>query len=255
MVPLSLLNDEYGENPAYLSESLITYLGNKRALVRPIESVVWHVRRLLGGRRLRSCDPFAGSGVRMLKQHSDYQISNNFEAYAACIGRAFLTNQSSVDYPELVATVSKINQIVESGGGPTGFIRDRYAPHDDEEIQAGERVFYTGENARRLDAYAQLKRQSDPKLRDLLLGSLLSEASIHANTGGVFKGFYKDPDTGIGKYGGKGEDALERIMAMTGRNKYSREVVAYEQAARTHQARVALPNPPRTGGTSRGIMD
>lgn len=102
---------------------------------------------------------------------------------------------------------------------------------------------------------AQLIRQSDPKLRDLLLGSLLSEASIHANTGGVFKGFYKDPDTGIGKYGGKGEDALERIMAMTGRNKYSREVVAYEQAARTHQARAALPNPPRTGGTSRGIMD
>ena len=157
-------------------------------------------------------------------------------------GRAFPTNQSSVDYPELVATVSKINQIVESGGGPTGFIRDRYAPHDDEEVQAGERVFYTGENARRLDAYAQLKRQSDPKLRDLLLGSLLSEASIHANIGGVFKGFYKDPDTGIGKYGGKGEDALERIMAMTGRNKYSREVVAYEQAARTHQARAALPN-------------
>ena len=73
-------------------------------------------------------------------------------------GRAFPTNQSSVDYPELVATVSKINQIVESGGGPTGFNRGMYAPHDDEEVQAGERVFYTGENARRLDAYRPIDK-------------------------------------------------------------------------------------------------
>jgi adenine-specific DNA-methyltransferase len=39
----------------------------------------------------------------------------------------------------------------------------------------------------------------------------LSEASIHANTSGVFKGFYKNRETGIGKFGGIKGDALWRI--------------------------------------------
>jgi adenine-specific DNA-methyltransferase len=44
------------------------------------------------------------------------------------------------------------------------------------------------------------------------LAPLLSEASIHANTSGIFKGFYKNRETGIGQFGGKNRDALFRIM-------------------------------------------
>ena len=44
------------------------------------------------------------------------------------------------------------------------------------------------------------------------LAPLLSEASIHANTSGVFKGFYKNKETGIGQFGGLNRDALFRIM-------------------------------------------
>ncbi len=51
-----------------------------------------------------------------------------------------------------------------------------------------------------------------PDMRDLLPGPLLSEASIHANTAGVFKGFYKDRRTGVGRFGGTGSDALIRIL-------------------------------------------
>ena len=43
------------------------------------------------------------------------------------------------------------------------------------------------------------------------MGPLLSEASVHANTAGVFKGYYKDRRTGIGRFGGSGSDALSRI--------------------------------------------
>jgi adenine-specific DNA-methyltransferase len=39
----------------------------------------------------------------------------------------------------------------------------------------------------------------------------LSAASIHANTAGVFKGFYKNRETGVGQFGGSGGDALARI--------------------------------------------
>ena len=35
---------------------------------------------------------------------------------------------------------------------------------------------------------------------------------MHNNTGGVFKGFYKDSNTGLGKFGGNGENALQRIL-------------------------------------------
>ena len=40
----------------------------------------------------------------------------------------------------------------------------------------------------------------------------MAEASIHSNTSGVFKGFYKDSKTRIGKFGGNNEDALNRIL-------------------------------------------
>ncbi|WP_298227155.1 DNA adenine methylase, partial [Gryllotalpicola sp.] len=33
-----------------------------------------------------------------------------------------------------------------------------------------------------------------------------------ANTSGVFKGFYKDKNTGVGRFGGAGADALTRIL-------------------------------------------
>lgn len=41
---------------------------------------------------------------------------------------------------------------------------------------------------------------------------MLSSASIHANTAGVFKGFYKDCVSGVGRFGGSGSDALSRIL-------------------------------------------
>ena len=43
------------------------------------------------------------------------------------------------------------------------------------------------------------------------MGPLLSRASVHANTAGVFKGFYKNKATQIGQFGGSGRDALSRI--------------------------------------------
>jgi adenine-specific DNA-methyltransferase len=43
------------------------------------------------------------------------------------------------------------------------------------------------------------------------LAPLLAEASVHANTSGVFKGFHKNRKTGIGQFGGSNRDALSRI--------------------------------------------
>jgi adenine-specific DNA-methyltransferase len=202
-----------GEDPAFLSSQLVTYLGNKRALLKPIAAAVEEVQRRVGRNRLRVLDAFSGSGAvsRLLKRYASELVVNDIEDYARAVSLCYLTNRSEVDRAELDAAVLRLNARVESADRPSGFLRRLYAPADEDAIELGERVFYTPENAARLDAYRQLLDEEPKALRRLLLAPLLSAASVHANTAGVFKGFYKDRSTGIGRFGGSGADALERI--------------------------------------------
>lgn len=204
-----------GEAPEYLTSQLVTYIGNKRAMLGPIRSAVEAVQRRTGRSKLRILDAFSGSGVvaRMFKQYASELIVNDFEDYARCVSECYLTNRSEVSDEEMAARAEALNRAVRSERAPAGFFRRLYSPRDPGAITAEDRVFYTPENARRLDAYRQLLEAEDAQVKTLLMGPLLSEASIHANTAGVFKGFYKDRHTGIGKLGGSGADALDRITA------------------------------------------
>jgi adenine-specific DNA-methyltransferase len=79
------------------------------------------------------------------------------------------------------------------------------------DIKEGERCFYTRENALILDTLrAYIADSIEEKIQVYCLVPLLNKASIHTNTAGVFKGFYKND--GIGCFGGKGKNALSRIM-------------------------------------------
>jgi adenine-specific DNA-methyltransferase len=201
------------EDPQFLTRQLLTYLGNKRSLLAPIANAAEEVKRRLGCDKLRVWDAFAGSGVvsRLLKQFASLLVSSDLEEYAAVVGRCFLRNRSEVDHRRLSRTIDAINRLVDSSPLPPGFIAELYSPRDESNIAGTDRVFYTNANARRLDDYRRRIDGCDSDLRDLLLGPLLSEASIHANTAGVFKGFYKDRRTKIGRFGGSNADALLRI--------------------------------------------
>ena len=210
----SLFGDERGEEyPDYLTRQLITYIGNKRSLLGHIDRAVFWVKERLGKAKLRIFDAFAGSGVvsRFFKRHADLLVSNDLENFAAVAGRVFLRNRSSIDLARLRGVVDDLNGRVESADFPPGFIEELYVPRDEGHITAQDRVFYTRANARRLDNYRRLLNGVGHDDRELLFGPLLSEASVHANTSGVFKGFYKDRETGIGKFGGSNGDALLRI--------------------------------------------
>lgn len=200
------------EDPDYLSKQLITYIGNKRALLAPIGEAIARVKSRLGRDKLSCWDAFSGSGVvsRFLKQHSSHLIANDLEAYSAVANRCYLTNRSDVDFDELNRLVLELNHCVRRAQD-AGFIEEMYAPRNEARIRATDRAFYTRDNARRLDNYRRIIDDTDERYRDLLLGPLLSEASVHANTAGVFKGFYKDRRTGRGRFGGSGADALSRI--------------------------------------------
>ncbi len=203
------------ENSKYLSQQLITYIGNKRALLGAIDEATQTVREELGGRKMEILDGFSGSGVvsRLFKRYASRLVTCDIEDYAAMVSKCYLANRSHVPMAEVSEFVRWMNSEVESSPEPPhgGFIRRLYSPRDDVRIELGERVFYTSDNGRRLDHFRQLIDKAPDELRPFLLGPLLSAASVHANTAGVFKGFYKDKESGVGRFGGSGQDALLRI--------------------------------------------
>ncbi|QDU55578.1 DNA adenine methylase [Aeoliella mucimassa] len=201
------------ENPAYLTEQLITYLGNKRSLLSQIETAVEQIKRRLHRSHLRCFDVFSGSGVvsRALKRHASLLVSNDLELYAAIAGRCYLANRSEVDLAAIDEWVERLNARLEVDPPQPGFVSEMYAPRDESQITRDDRVFYTRNNALRLDHYRRYLNEVPAEHRDFLLAPLLSAASVHANTAGVFKGFYKDRATKIGQFGGSGRDALSRI--------------------------------------------
>jgi adenine-specific DNA-methyltransferase len=207
-------DDPMVECSDYLSRQLLTYIGNKRKLLGHIGRAVERVKRRLGKDRIQTFDVFAGSGVvsRFLKAHSSVLVSNDFESYAAVTARCYLSNRSDVDLLAVSQVVADLNARVLTESLPPGFIEELYAPQDEANITRNDRVFYTKANARRLDNYRRLIEGAPSEMKDLLLGPLLAEASVHVNTAGVFKGFYKNRKTGVGQFGGSGSDALHRII-------------------------------------------
>lgn len=202
------------ENNEYLSEQLITYLGNKRSLLDFIETAIDIVKSDLKKDRLVIADLFSGSGVvsRFFKKYSSVLIVNDLEPYTYVINKCYLTNYSQLDVNLISKCIKEINNKIEVEGFKRGFIQDLYAPKDDTRIEMNERVFFTTRNAKYIDTARQIINEYPSEIRPYLLAPLLSEASIKNNTSGVFKGFYKNTLTGKGEFGGNNKDALKRIM-------------------------------------------
>ena len=227
---------EHGEDPSYLQSQLITCLGNKRSLLDLVGEGLAVVKERLGKDSLDIYDAFSGSGVvsRYFKRHARRLYSNDLESYARVASACYLADREGFPEEEYEAAYAWIAGELGDGAiaagravdaaavpgiagrsalhGEGGIFSRLYAPADDRDIKAGERVFYTRRNALYLDAARRMIGKLRPGLQPFFLGPLLSEASVHANTAGVFKGFYKDASTGVGKFGGRKGDALCRIL-------------------------------------------
>ena len=200
------------ESSAYLTEQILTYLGNKRALLPFLGAGVEIVKKSLGKERLTFFDAFSGSGIvsRSMKRHTSLIVANDQERYSEVVNRCYLTNRADIDEKEFDAVFRAWTDYTRAHLAP-GPVCSLYAPRDDANIQKGERAFYTRANAILLDsARRALDAVIPARYFDLLLAPLLAEASVHANTSGVFKGFYKDR-RGVGTFGGEGRNALSRI--------------------------------------------
>ena len=200
------------ENPDYLTKQLITYIGSKRALLGSIGRAINLVRQELHQDKLIFLDLFSGSGIvaRLAKQYSKRIIVNDLEDYSRIINDCYLSNHTDRELatlrPKFAPLCDEINRHAKAG-----FISEYYAPKCDEQIAMGERVFYTRRNAIYLDTARQVIAALPQKQQKFLLAPLLSAASVHVNTSGIFKGFHKNR-SGIGQFGGTGKNALSRIL-------------------------------------------
>ena len=197
---------------SFLQDQLITYLGNKRKLVGHIGDTITILGNLLEKDKLDILEPFCGSGSvsRMLKMHANHLVVNDLEEYCTTIAKCYLASPSKQQYDKIKKTISMMNAHKFSNVAPS-FIRTHYAPQNDLDIKEGERVYYTQKNAHIIDTFCNyIFNRMPASERHFYLAPLLTECSVHTNTSGTFNSYHKKD--GIGHFGGKGENALTRIL-------------------------------------------
>ncbi len=212
------------QSQSYLHHALIPYLGNKRRLLPALERVFSRFEP--AGRPTAFADPFAGSGaVTRLARSRGYRITaSDIEPYATILIRAHIgispgrADRLFRDFGGLGEAIRHLNDVGSKARidrSRRGYIATNFAPERTDSPRIGfERLFYTAENARFLDAVreeiSRLAASVPPvdvtDFEALLLAPLLVEAAVHVNTSGVFKAYHRG-------FGGHGRDALKRIMA------------------------------------------
>lgn len=201
------------ENDNYIYQTMLTCIGNKRKLVKNIRIIADEIRQILHKDKLNIVDGFAGSSVvsRELSYVADTLYVNDLEFYSYLMACCYLIRPDDLQNERINKHIIIMNELAEKGPYIEGIVSKLYAPKDTKNIKNGERCFYTRENALIIDT---LRKYIDDNVEEDIVNyclvPLLNKASIHTNTAGIFKGFYKKNN--IGCFGGKGEHALSRII-------------------------------------------
>ena len=199
----------------FVYQTMLTCIGNKRKLVKNIRKIVEdEIKSVLGKNKLNIVDGFAGSSVvsRELSYVADTIYINDLEYYSYLMAQCYLVNPDKEQRVRIEGHIREMNCVALNGPFfEDGIIAKLYAPKDTKNIKEGERCFYTRENALIIDTLRKyIEDRVEKDIVSYCLVPLLNKASIHTNTCGVFKGFYKNGE--VGCFGGKGQFALSRIM-------------------------------------------
>jgi len=207
------LSDDLHENRDYLTEQIITYIGNKRSLLDFITKGIQSVQKRLNKEKLDIFDVFTGTGIvaRHCKQFSHSLLVNDLEKYATVTAECYLSNKGEINLLALNDLYNELLSNIEKYPLEEGIITKLYSPENDNKIKKDERVFYTRRNAMYIDTMRKLIQSVPLPYQKYFLAPLIAKASVHANTSGVFKGFHKNKETGLGQFGGSNNDALFRI--------------------------------------------
>lgn len=194
----------------YLTDQLIPYIGNKRKLL----PLIYKAINQTGVKSGTFLDVFAGSGVisRLAKAVGLRVIANDWEPYCEILNRVYIEMNKSPEFAGLGGIENAIAAL-NALPGSAGYIASHYCPADDENYDcASERMFYTQQNGRRIDAIREQidSWRQDGKINEYeeaaLLAPLIYQASYCSNTSGVFKGFHRG-------WGGATKTAWYRIRS------------------------------------------
>tara|TARA_Y100000817_G_scaffold290043_1_gene260454 strand:+ start:905 stop:2029 length:1125 start_codon:yes stop_codon:yes gene_type:complete len=195
----------------YLKKQIISYMGNKRKMVPHIEAILTNIKKKCNKEKLLLGDGFSGSGIvsRLFKLHAEILFSNDIAGYSKTLNACYLDTPSKDQLNRIQNYIDAANDFANTHSQQVpSWVRTHWAPTCDN-IEEGERVYYTPENARRIDYYRFFIENTPSSYRPFLLAPLLVEASIHTNTSGQFAAFYKMKNKG--HYGGKTGTDLKRI--------------------------------------------
>jgi len=213
----------------YCTSQLIPYLGNKRSLLPRLMPFFGKLSEGLQAPRFLDC--FAGSGAvsRLARSMGMNVAANDWEPYSEALNACWLCLSptdietafgGTTGLGAVLADWNSMHPSVAGGQVPASargepYIARWYAPAVTATPRLGEeRLFYTAENATFIDRVRTRLENEYPDpipgsaediRRRVLLGGILLEAAVHANTSGVFKAYHRG-------FGGNGRDALTRIL-------------------------------------------
>ena len=201
------------ENDSYLKDQVISLNGRKLKLLPFIHEAVVEIKANLGKEQIDILDAFSGSGIvsRMFKQHSKRLFVNDLEPFSSVLNKCYLSNKKDIDLDYIQEAVFSLNNLI-SVDSPIGFIEQMYAPQNNTHIKPTERAFFSNENAKIIDRIRQgIDAQIDENDRHLFIAPLLVALSKVSNTMGVYRAFFTDSQTGIGKFPNL-KNVLKRIV-------------------------------------------
>lgn len=187
-------------------------MGNKRKFLDKIEQIIEGIKKELKKKTLDIGDGFSGSGIvsRLFKLHARKLYTNDLAGYSKTLNECFLSSPTEKEKELINYYIEEANKFADDAPIEVPcWIRKHWAPRKDEDIKENERVYYTRENACRIDRYRFFIEKMPKKYRPYLLAPLLIECSIHTNTSGHFSAFYKKGKKG--HYGGKTNTDIKRI--------------------------------------------
>lgn len=224
----------------FLSEQIITYLGNKRKLIKFIDKTVNKIileddtLNIKENENISFFDIFSGSGIvaRYAKLKGFKVSANDLEIYSKNINEAMLnTNPSELQslFGDVIYSINNhlkvkikigddnyqevlnfLNKLEKPRYKSSLYFSKNYAPKDTNNPNfEKERLFYTQENALIIDSISEVifdNRLFSEKSRNIILCSLMYTMTKHINTSGTMKGFHNG-------WGGPTKTSLKRIMS------------------------------------------
>jgi len=201
---------KYYMNDNYLYHNLITYFGNKRKLLSFINNEILLIKKKLEKETVTMMDGFSGTGIvsRLLKYHSSELYTNDIEDYSYLLNTCYLSDPTKYEIKMIHKYIDECNELEHN---LEGIITNYYSPKDTNNIQEDDRVFYTRENGMVIDTIRDRVETIPKKYQKYILSQLIIKSSIHVNTAGHFRSFYKNKNTKRGVFGGTNQIDSKRI--------------------------------------------